>query len=71
MKDLENAMENKTKTKFVLYSGHETTIAFLLIALGLFEDRIPPFGAYIILELTKVDSSDDGDDFIQVIDCCL
>lgn len=45
------APENR---KIYLYSGHEINIAFLLITLGVFDDKPPNFGSHIIMELHKI-----------------
>lgn len=39
-----------------LYSAHENNIAQLLIALGVFEPHIPNYGAYVMLELHKINN---------------
>lgn len=42
--------------KIYLYSGHEITIAFLLITLGVFDEKPPNFGSYVIMELHKLEN---------------
>lgn len=38
-----------------LYSAHETNIALLLVTLDIFDDQIPTFGSYVIIEVHRVD----------------
>ncbi|GAA5807255.1 hypothetical protein MFLAVUS_000611 [Mucor flavus] len=45
--------EKDDKLKLAIYSGHDTTIAPLLIILNVFDDRWPPFGSAILFELFK------------------
>jgi len=40
--------------KFVLFSGHDTTLAALLAVLGMHPERAPPFGSTIIVELREL-----------------
>lgn len=42
-------------TKIVLYSGHDINVAYLLIALGVFKPKVPPYGSYVILEVHQID----------------
>uniref|UniRef100_V5I8W2 acid phosphatase n=2 Tax=Anoplophora glabripennis TaxID=217634 RepID=V5I8W2_ANOGL len=42
--------------KMHLYSAHENNIAELLISLGVFEPHVPNYGAYVILEIHRVDN---------------
>ncbi|CAO3620405.1 unnamed protein product [Cunninghamella echinulata] len=44
---------NEQDYKLAVYSGHDTTIAPLLIILGSYDNRWPPFGSSIIFELYK------------------
>lgn len=37
--------------KIFLYSGHESNIGFLLATLGAYKPHIPPYGAYLMVEL--------------------
>ncbi|KAI8070942.1 phosphoglycerate mutase-like protein [Gongronella butleri] len=48
------------KLKLAVYSGHDTTIAPLLIVLGAFDKRWPPFGSSIIFELYKGNQNKGG-----------
>lgn len=45
------ALKNR---KIFLYSGHENNIAYLLTLLDVFYPHVPPFGAYVILEVHKI-----------------
>lgn len=38
-----------------LYSAHETNIALLLVTLDIFDDQIPAFGSYVLIEVHRVD----------------
>lgn len=40
-----------SRTKFVIYSGHETTLMAVLPCMGLLLDYIPPYGSLVIFEL--------------------
>ncbi|KAJ8951017.1 hypothetical protein NQ318_006402 [Aromia moschata] len=40
--------------KMYLYSAHENNIAELLISLGVFEPHIPTYGAYVIVEVHRI-----------------
>lgn len=41
--------------KIVLYSGHDINIAYLLIALGVFDGNFPPYSSYVLLEVHEID----------------
>lgn len=41
--------------KLVLYSGHDVNVAYLLIALGAFKPKVPPYGSYVIIEVHEID----------------
>lgn len=45
----------KDKSKFILLSGHDTTIALLLASLDLKQDYTVPFAATMIFELWNLD----------------
>ncbi|SAL96061.1 hypothetical protein [Absidia glauca] len=45
--------------KLAIYSGHDTTIGPLLIILGGYDNRWPPFGSSILFELYKTKPSTD------------
>ncbi|XP_060537063.1 venom acid phosphatase Acph-1-like [Cylas formicarius] len=40
--------------KLFIYSAHEKNIATLLLTLGVFDDRIPAYGSYILVEVHRV-----------------
>lgn len=40
--------------KIFLYSGHESNVGFLLATLGVFKHHIPPYGAYVLVELHRI-----------------
>lgn len=42
-------------TKIYLYSGHETNIASLLHAFGVYKPHVPEYSSAIILELLELD----------------
>ncbi|GAB5592234.1 hypothetical protein Unana1_07134 [Umbelopsis nana] len=46
--------------KMAIYSGHDTTVAPLLIILGCFDKRWPPFSSSILFELFKEKSPSSG-----------
>ena len=47
----------KTTTvgKFKLYSAHDTTIAALLVSLGIYNEELPPFRSHFAIEIWKKD----------------
>ncbi|CAO3687545.1 unnamed protein product [Rhizopus microsporus] len=45
--------KDEERLKLAVYSGHDTTIAPLLIILNAFDERWPPFGSAILFELFK------------------
>ncbi|KAJ8952967.1 hypothetical protein NQ314_007443 [Rhamnusium bicolor] len=61
-----NKIIDDTKTKILssqkpgrkihLYSAHENNIAELLISLGIFEPHVPNYGAYVLLEIHRIDN---------------
>ncbi|CAO3627275.1 unnamed protein product [Cunninghamella blakesleeana] len=52
--------KNNEDYKLAVYSGHDTTIAPLLIILGGYNSRWPPFGSSIIFELYKSNKGKGG-----------
>ncbi|EPB86498.1 hypothetical protein HMPREF1544_06665 [Mucor circinelloides 1006PhL] len=56
--------DDDEKLKLAIYSGHDTTVAPLLIILNAFDDRWPPFGSAILFELFKQKESDQH--FVRV-----
>ncbi|KAI9345447.1 histidine phosphatase superfamily [Pilaira anomala] len=49
----EKDVDDKDKLKLAVYSGHDTTVAPMLIILNVFDERWPPFGSAILFELFK------------------
>ncbi|XP_076251275.1 venom acid phosphatase Acph-1-like [Rhynchophorus ferrugineus] len=41
--------------KMFVYSAHERNLAHMLITLGIFDEKVPPFGSYILYELRYID----------------
>ncbi|XP_050296544.1 venom acid phosphatase Acph-1-like [Anthonomus grandis grandis] len=55
--DSETIITNpKSPSKMYLYSAHEKNIANLLVTLNLFDDMIPTFGSYVLIELHLIDN---------------
>jgi prostatic aicd phosphatase len=54
--DTESKMRNllPQNRKMFLYSAHEYNIAFLMKLLGIYYPHIPPYGAYILVEIHNV-----------------
>lgn len=48
-----NGVLTPQNRKLFLYSGHDTTIAWLFRAMIVFEPHFPPYGAYIVFELRR------------------
>jgi len=68
LKEMEKAVEGKQFTKFLLYSGHDTTISSALSAWKLASDHkelqiLPPYASSIAFELHQ---NDDGQFFVRV-----
>ncbi|CEP20088.1 hypothetical protein [Parasitella parasitica] len=57
-------IDDDEKLKLAIYSGHDTTVAPLLIILDAFNDRWPPFGSVILFELFKQKESNQH--FVRV-----
>ncbi|XP_035669926.1 lysophosphatidic acid phosphatase type 6-like isoform X2 [Branchiostoma floridae] len=49
--NMQRAQNSENCHKLHLYSGHDTTLIPLLKALGIFDDRWPPYAAHVTLEL--------------------
>ncbi len=47
---IEGLAENRTKEKFVLYSGHDTTVSALLMALGISDGTWNPYATRVVFE---------------------
>lgn len=57
MTDSMIAAQNPTaapNTKMYLYSGHETNVASMLHALGVYKPHIPEYSSAVILELQQI-----------------
>lgn len=48
---------NQKNYKCYLFSGHEYNIAHVLGALQIFKPHIPPYAAYILIELHQIDTT--------------
>ncbi|KAI8149180.1 histidine phosphatase superfamily [Fennellomyces sp. T-0311] len=58
---IEDKVSGKDDTrKLHVYSGHDTTVGPLLISLGAFDKRWPPFSSAVIFELFKQKGGDGG-----------
>ncbi|XP_060069590.1 lysosomal acid phosphatase-like isoform X2 [Ylistrum balloti] len=52
IENMRNQLKGSQKTKLYMHSGHDTTVAALLTALGLFEHgKSPPYAAMVSIEL--------------------
>ena len=49
-KRMEGLAENRTREKFVLYSGHDTTIEPLITTLGITDGTWPPYASRLVFE---------------------
>ncbi|KAI8967087.1 histidine phosphatase superfamily [Mycotypha africana] len=56
--------EDDENLKLAVYSGHDTTVAPLLIILNGFDERWPPFGSAVLFELFKQKGTNDH--FVRV-----
>eukprot|EP00871_Galdieria_phlegrea_P004251 jgi/Galph1/4827/GphlegSOOS_G3493.1 len=67
---MKEKVENKTELKFILYSGHDTTLAALLSCFQAFSGLNPPYNSTIIIELHKgnemLDAGSEGDHFVHI-----
>lgn len=61
---LKQASEKKSSLKYVLVSGHDTTILAILAALGAPLDTIPPYASHLSFELYEKDNKEQ---FVKVI----
>lgn len=59
---MEHKIQGLDHRKFVMLSGHESTIAFHLAAMDLYDHRFPEYASYIIWELY----CNDGDYTVSV-----
>ena len=46
-----NSKAGHTKIKMLMYSGHDTTISYVLNTLGVFNGLAPPYASLVMLEL--------------------
>jgi len=52
--DYNKVVAGKQKTKLFLYSGHDSTVANILVALGMYKPPyIPGYSAMVLLELLE------------------
>eukprot|EP01135_Chromosphaera_perkinsii_P004997 Nk52_evm6s309 gene=Nk52_evmTU6s309 len=54
---IEKSFRGEMKEKLAVYSGHDTTIALLLIALGGFDGEWPHYGCSLVAEVFKAKSN--------------
>lgn len=55
--DCKSKMENpNNERKMYLYSGHESTVGYMLNALKINEPHIPPYGSALSFELRRKDN---------------
>jgi lysosomal acid phosphatase len=54
------------KTKFFMYSAHDTTLVNVLNTLGLLDLQIPPYSSAFIMELHKK-RNEDGFYFVNIL----
>lgn len=47
----QDVLSGDSRTKFALFSGHDTVIAPVLAALGAYDCRWPPYASHIVFEL--------------------
>jgi len=50
---IDEKISAKNNLKLIVYSGHDTTVGPLLVALDVFDDKWPPIGSNIILEVLQ------------------
>jgi len=51
LQEMEATLEGKSPHRFSLYVGHDTVVAPILSALGVYDCKWPPYASYITLEL--------------------
>jgi hypothetical protein len=51
----------------VLYSGHDNTLLPLLNSLRVFDEKHPPMGSYLALELYAAPKQSDGERLVRVV----
>lgn len=47
---------SKSEPKAFIYAGHETNIAGILMALGVFEPHLPFYSSAVIFELSEIEN---------------
>ncbi|XP_076253455.1 venom acid phosphatase Acph-1-like [Rhynchophorus ferrugineus] len=50
-----NGTISPAERKLFIYAAHERNLAFTLISLGVFNDRVPPYGCFILFEVHLID----------------
>lgn len=55
-------IEGRRRQRFVLFSGHDTTVTAVLSALHAFDGHRPPYAARVVFELWK--KAGDEDDYV-------
>jgi hypothetical protein len=66
---LEEAAEGRSRTKLAYFSGHDTTIAPLAIALGVFDNAWPRTASTLVIELFKdvrTTNASSNDHYVRV-----
>ena len=64
---MDDIAKGLSKVKFALYSGHDTSVTPLAIALGIHDGTWPPYASRIILELYKQRNVPSGGYFLRVL----
>lgn len=54
--DMQEKQSGSFNQTFHFYSGHDTTIVNLLRTLGIYDNKPPPYGASVIIELRRKDT---------------
>jgi hypothetical protein len=65
--DLTLYRTRRTAPNFVVFSGHDKTVSTAARALGIFDDRWPPYGSRLVVELHASSSRDRPRHFIRVL----
>ena len=50
-KNIESLVKDRNNMKLYVYSAHDTTLTALMMALDIFNGKIPPYGATLLIEL--------------------
>ncbi|XP_049806282.1 venom acid phosphatase Acph-1-like [Schistocerca nitens] len=64
MKGKANGTLTPSQRKFYMYAGHDSTISNLLLALKVWDEQIPAYGALIMIELHQAKTS--GEHSVQI-----